>query len=111
MRTWADNIAYATIAAAVIVIAWILLSLGAGCVSDRGLRDAAVGLGESFGAKIVEWKPIDVGAARAPGEGTPADARAPDALPWDAIGFVGLGALSLWKWFDARKRYGNGEAK
>ncbi len=103
--------AYAAIAAAVIVIAWILLSLGTGCVSDRGLRDAAVGLGDSFGAKLVEWKPIDVGAERTPGEGTPAGVRAPDALPWEAMGFGGLGALSLWKWWDARKRFTNGAAK
>jgi len=103
--------AYATIAAAVIIIAWILLSMGTGCVSDRGLRDAAVGFGDSFGAKFSEWKPLDVGASRAPGEGNPADASAPDALPWDAIGFGGLGALSLWKWWDARKRFTNGGMK
>lgn len=111
MRTWADRMAYATIAAAIIIIAWILFSLGTGCVSDRGLRDAAVGLGEAFGAEFREWKPLDVGAVRAPGEGTPSGAGAPDALPWDAIGFGSLGALSVWKWWDARRRHANGGTK
>ncbi len=113
MRTWIDKTAYAAIAAAVIVIAWILFSLG-GCVSDRGLRDAAVGFGESFGEQISEWKPIDLGAARASGEGAVADSgspAAPGAMPWEAIGFGSLGALSLWKWWDARRRITNGAAK
>lgn len=85
MRTWIDKTAYAAIAAAVIVIAWILFSLG-GCVSDRGLADAGRSFGESFGAHISEWRPIDAGTARALGEGIRPEVRVIDRDAAEVIG-------------------------
>lgn len=39
-KKWVDKMAYATIAAAIIVIAWILFSLGAGCAATGYRRDS-----------------------------------------------------------------------
>lgn len=86
MKTWPDRMACATILAAGIVLAWMLISFNAGCVSDRGVAEAARGFGDSIGSHLREWKPIDVGTARALGGGIRPEVRVIDRDAAEVIG-------------------------